>query len=149
MLAFALVVLAAGCGKDDAAAGKGKGPAPDNEVLIAAWKKAGLEVSAFSDSDAAPYAAQTCRAGTVAGVDVVLCSYDTGEDAAAAEDPALALLEKSGATTASALVRGKRLLVVTDKRKADYAVAREKCDVFEKDAKAACVREAKARYGQS
>ncbi len=116
---MALVVVAAACGKDDAAAGKGKGPAPDNEVLIAAWKKAGLEVSAFSDSDAAPYAAQTCRAGTVAGVDVVLCSYDTGEDAAAAEDPALALLEKGGATTASALVRGKRLLVVTDKRKAD------------------------------
>ncbi len=118
-LAIGLSLLAA-CGKDDAqAAGKGKGPAPDDEALIAAWKKASLEVSAFTVADAAAYSAQSCRAGTVGGVDVTVCSYDTGEDAAAAQDPALALLEKGGASTASALARGKKLLVVADKRKAD------------------------------
>jgi len=112
--------LLVACGKDDASAsGKGKGPPPDDDVLIAAWKKAGLEVSPFTDADAAPYSAQSCRAGTVGGVDVIVCNYDTGEDAAAAQDPALALLEKGGATTASAIPRGKKLLVVTDKRKAD------------------------------
>lgn len=116
-LVVATFALAA-CGEDKAQAA-GKGPAPDDDALIAAWKKAGLEVSAFSAADAAPYSAQTCRAGTVGGVDVTICSYDTGEDAAAAEDPALAHLEKGGATTASALVRGKKLLVVVDKRMAD------------------------------
>lgn len=114
-----IAALALGCGQDDAKAAPGKGPAPDDEALIAAWRKAGLEVSALSEVDAAPYAAQRCRGGTVSGVDVVLCSYDTGEDAAAADDAALALLEKGGVTTGSALARGKSLLVVADKRKAD------------------------------
>jgi len=113
-----LLLLFAACSEDKAQS-KSKGPAPDDDALIAAWKKAGLEVSAFSDADAAAYSAQSCRAGTVGGVDVTVCSYDTGEDAAAAQDPALTLLEKGGATTASALARGKKLLVVVDKRKAD------------------------------
>ncbi len=37
----------------------------------------------------------------------------------------------------------------SDKRAADYAVAKEKCDVFAGDAKSACVKDAKARFGQS
>ncbi|HUQ07754.1 MAG TPA: hypothetical protein VM261_34910 [Kofleriaceae bacterium] len=117
-LGVLLLLVLAACDEDKAQA-KGSGPPPNDDALIAAWKKAGLEVSPFTDADAAPYSAQSCRAGTVGGVDVVVCSYDTGEDASAAQDPALALLEKSGATTASALARGKKLLVVTDKRKAD------------------------------
>jgi len=36
-----------------------------------------------------------------------------------------------------------------DKRNADYAVAKEKCDKFADDAKTSCVSEAKARFGQS
>ena len=37
----------------------------------------------------------------------------------------------------------------SDKRDADYAVAKEKCDIFAGDAKSACVKDAKARFGQS
>lgn len=37
----------------------------------------------------------------------------------------------------------------TDKRDADYAVAREKCDALAGDTKGACVKDAKARYGKS
>ncbi|MEP7181985.1 MAG: hypothetical protein ABI886_07355 [Betaproteobacteria bacterium] len=37
----------------------------------------------------------------------------------------------------------------TDKRDAAYAVAKEKCDALAGDAKTSCVKEAKARYGQS
>ena len=36
-----------------------------------------------------------------------------------------------------------------DKRNADYAVAKEKCDPLAGDAKANCIKEAKVRYGQS
>ncbi|MEO8135958.1 MAG: hypothetical protein ABI831_18525 [Betaproteobacteria bacterium] len=36
-----------------------------------------------------------------------------------------------------------------DKRNAEYAVAKEKCDALAGDAKANCVKQAKARYGQS
>jgi hypothetical protein len=114
-----LLFLALAACSEEKKGGAPKGPPPNDDALIAAWKKAGLEVSPFTDSDAAAYSAQSCRAGTVGGVDVTVCSYDTGEDAAAAQDPALTLLEKGGAPTASALVRGKKLLVVVDKRKAD------------------------------
>jgi hypothetical protein len=34
-----------------------------------------------------------------------------------------------------------------DKREADYKVAAEKCDALNGDAKSACVRDAKAKYG--
>jgi hypothetical protein len=37
----------------------------------------------------------------------------------------------------------------SDKRDADYAVAKEKCDTFADDAKAACIKDAKLRFGQS
>ncbi|HVK77397.1 MAG TPA: hypothetical protein VM734_29020 [Kofleriaceae bacterium] len=105
--------LAAACSKDGgAAAGGGTG----DDAVVAAWKKAGLEVSALTDADAKAYSAEGCRSGTVSGVDVVLCKYDTGEDAKAAEDPALTSL---GGVTGAAIAKGARLLVVADRRKAD------------------------------
>jgi len=36
-----------------------------------------------------------------------------------------------------------------DKRNAEYAVAKEKCDALAGDAKANCIKQAKARFGQS
>ena len=38
---------------------------------------------------------------------------------------------------------------VADKRDADYAVAKEKCDTFASDAKNSCLSEAKARFGKT
>lgn len=115
----ALAALALACGDEQAQAGPGQGPAPDDDALFGAWKQAGLEVSAFTDADPARHQAASCRAGTVGGVEVVVCSYASAEAAAAAQEPALARLEQGGTTTASALARGSRLLVVDDKRKAD------------------------------
>jgi hypothetical protein len=37
----------------------------------------------------------------------------------------------------------------TEKRDAAYAVAKEKCDTLADDAKAKCIKDAKARYDQS
>lgn len=37
----------------------------------------------------------------------------------------------------------------TDKRDADYAVAKEKCNVFAGEAKDSCSAKAKTRYGRS
>ena len=54
---------------------------------------------------------------------------------------------------ASATAREKTAEVkkdaVADKRAADYAVAKEKCDALSGDAKSNCVKAAKARFGQS
>ena len=49
---------------------------------------------------------------------------------------------KAGRKTADA-----RNDAAKDKREADYKVAAEKCDALNGDAKSACIKEAKARYG--
>ena len=51
--------------------------------------------------------------------------------------------------TARAKTTEVRRDAATDKRNADYAVAKEKCDALAGDAKAGCIKNAKALYGQS
>ena len=51
--------------------------------------------------------------------------------------------------TARAKTTEVRRDAATDKRNADYAVAKEKCDAMAGDAKAGCIKNAKALYGQS
>lgn len=99
-----------------AACGGGGGAAASNDAVVAAWKSAKLDVSAMTDVDPKPYSATKCRGGTVSGVDVVLCTYGSGEDAQAAEDLGL---DQIGAATGVALARGDRLLVAIDRRKVD------------------------------
>ncbi|MBK7072903.1 MAG: hypothetical protein IPH44_11420 [Myxococcales bacterium] len=106
----ALLVALAACGGSEAK------PAGSDDGMVAAWKAAKLDVSALTTVDAKPYGATACRGGTVSGVDVVLCSYGSGEDAQAAQDLGLAAV---GDATGAALARGARLLVVVDRRKAD------------------------------
>lgn len=108
--ALLLTALAlAACSKDD-------GGAKSDDTVVAEWKRAGLEVSPLTEADAKTYDATTCRGGTVAGVDVVLCTYDSGEDAKAAEEAAIASLTD---VTGAAIAKGNRLLVVADRRKSD------------------------------
>jgi hypothetical protein len=103
----------AACDKDKGAAGGG---ARSDDAVVAGWRKAGLDVSALTTVDAAPFSATACKGGTVSGVDVVLCSYDSGEDASAAEDLGLASIADA---TGASLAHGARLLVVADRRKKD------------------------------
>ena len=51
--------------------------------------------------------------------------------------------------TARAKTTEVRRDAAADKRNADYAVAKEKCDALAGDAKAGCIKNAKALYGQS
>lgn len=106
---------AAACSKADSKP-EGAAARPGDDATVAAWKSAGLDVSAMTDADPKKLDATACRAGTVGGVDVTVCSYQTGEDAKAAEDAGLALV---GEATGAALAHGTRLLVVADRRKAD------------------------------
>ena len=41
------------------------------------------------------------------------------------------------------------VFATTEKGNAEYAVAKEKCDMFAADAKVTCIKEAKARFGKS
>lgn len=107
-IAIALTVALVGCGDS-------KQPASP-EGAEAAWKAAGLEVSAFEDSELAAVGVTECRAGTVSGVHVTLCEL---ADAAAAKKAEAKGLTVVGDHTGASLARGPLLLVVVDKDKAD------------------------------
>jgi hypothetical protein len=107
LLFIAIAVSAAACSKAN------KGPS-SRDGVIAAWKKGGLEPSAFT-------AAQTdigkdCASGTVNKLDVLVCTYPTDKDAKAAEDAGLKWV---GDTTGASRAQGETLIEVADRKKAD------------------------------
>ncbi|MBP6633889.1 MAG: hypothetical protein KA297_31005 [Kofleriaceae bacterium] len=122
-LGLGLGLAAAGCGKEEgpgAAAKAGAaavvaaaGAAP--HPAVAAWKEAGLTVSALT-ADQSGAIGKDCQSGTVSGVDVVVCRYASAAEASAAEPAALAWV---GEATGAALASGTWQLAVVDRRGAD------------------------------
>lgn len=108
-LAVALATSLAACSK--AEPGKAEGP----DGLTAKWTKAGLTVSALTE-DKSGAIGPSCKRGTVSGVDVVHCTFPSEAEAKAAEAKALAWVAEA---TGAALVTGKELLAVADRRSAD------------------------------
>lgn len=108
-LAVLIVALLAvtGCKQADR-----DGTSGGEDALMAAWKKAGLEVGAFAAIDGGKYGAGKCKEGAVSNVDVVLCAYADDKAAAAAQT---AGLDAVGDTTGAAIAVGPRLLVVADR----------------------------------
>ena len=112
-LVLALALVACGGKKDDAPGGGSAAAGPRDEV-IAAWKAGNLEPSAFAPTPSP--IAKDCAAGTVVGVDVLVCNLDDGADAKQAEAAGYAWV---GATTGTVQVRGKLLIAAADRKKAD------------------------------
>ncbi|HUS30074.1 MAG TPA: hypothetical protein VMZ53_16320 [Kofleriaceae bacterium] len=106
LLALALVA-AVGCSKDK------KGPSSKDGV-IDAWKKGGLEPSAFTE--AKTDIGKNCSAGTVNKVDVLLCAFGSEKEAKDAEEKGLQWV---GDTTGASQAQGEMLIVAADRRKAD------------------------------
>ncbi len=82
---------------------------------VEAWRTAGLTVSAFTASDAGKIGGR-CEAGTVSGVDVKLCTFDSPDAAKAAQ---AAGRDAIGEHTGLALTRGAQLVIAIDTRAAD------------------------------
>jgi len=90
-----------------------KGPSSKDGV-IAAWKKGGLEPSAFTD--AKTDVGTKCSAGTVNKVDVLVCEFANEKEAKEAEEKGLKWV---GDTTGASQAQGEMLIVAADRRKAD------------------------------
>jgi hypothetical protein len=104
--ALLLVIVIAGCHKKS-------GPT-SRDGVIDAWKKGGLQPSAFTD--AKTDIGKDCASGTVNKLDVVLCTFGSDKDAKAAEDAGLKWV---GDTTGASRAQGDVLIVVADRKKAD------------------------------
>lgn len=108
----------AACDKADSKGGAGGEAKPEDGVpssVLDGWRKANLTVSAFT-ADKNNAIGPTCHSGTVSGVDVVWCGFPAEDQAKAAEAKGL---EWVGEATGTALVSGKQLLAVVDRRTAD------------------------------
>jgi hypothetical protein len=84
------------------------------DAMIAAWKQAGLEPSAFTA--ATTPVGKDCASGTVNGLDVLVCTFATETEAKAAEDGGLAWV---GDATGVSRARGAMLVAIADRRKVD------------------------------
>ena len=123
--ALLLVAFLTACSSDDgtsspaaaaisAARGAASTGSSDRDVVLAAWKKDGLEPSAMAPAQV-PFG-RDCQGGTVASIDVLLCAFPTPAEARAAEEPALAWV---GAATGVSRARRTVLLVAADRGKSD------------------------------
>jgi len=101
-----LVVLIAGCHKKS-------GPT-SRDGAIEAWKKGGLEPSAFTETKSD--LGKDCATGTVNKLDVLVCTFASDKEAKAAEDAGLKWV---GDTTGASRAQGDVLIVVADRKKAD------------------------------
>lgn len=107
MRSWVLIVLLVACTK------QGRGSVSRDEA-IAAWKKAGLQPSAFTT--VAVDFGKDCASGTVNNLDVLVCTYASGAEAKAAEDTALKWV---GDYTGASKAQGPVLIAVADRHKAD------------------------------
>jgi hypothetical protein len=107
LLVVLVLVAAVGCSKEK------KGPSSKDGV-IEAWKKGGLEPSAFTE--AKTDIGKTCSSGTVNKVDVLLCTFASEKEAKEAEEKGLQWV---GDTTGASQAQGEMLIVAADRKKAD------------------------------
>ena len=104
--ALVLLLLLGACHKKS-------GPT-SRDGVIEAWKKGGLEPSAFTE--AKTDIGKDCASGTVNKLDVLVCTFGNEKDAKAAEDAGLKWV---GDTTGASRAQGDTLIVVADRKKAD------------------------------
>jgi hypothetical protein len=97
----------------------------------------------------AEYAVAKERCDDKAGNDKHVCLKEAKAVEVAAQADAKAKMKISDANgVAVKKTATARTNAASDKRDADYAVAKEKCDVFAADAKARCMDDAKATFGK-
>lgn len=111
---FVGCILAVACSKD---AGTGRGAAGGEltrDKVVAAWKKGGLEPTPLTKASVA--VGKDCHSGTVSGVDVLVCQYETPDAAKTAE---AAGLDWVGEATGMSQAAGKVLVAAADRRKTD------------------------------
>jgi hypothetical protein len=95
------------------------------------------------------YSVASTRCGAKAGNDKDVCIKEAKADEVAAKADAKAWLKTADANqVASDKTMAARADADADKRDADYAVAKEKCDTYAGDARANCLNDAKARFGK-
>jgi hypothetical protein len=109
-ISIALVVVVWACGKGGGAAAGGA------DAVVDAWKKAGLNTSAFTAATTS--VGKECKSGTVNNLDVLICTFASADEAKHATD---AGYQWVGDTTGASQPKGALLISVADRHKADLS----------------------------
>src|SRR5690606_37320622 len=104
--ALSVAALLAGCEKEGGTV----------SAIEAAWNEAGLSPESWEKAEIGGLGESTCKQGTIQGIEVILCRYETPDAAAAAKPAGRALI---GKTTGAALAAHDFLLVIADRDEAD------------------------------
>jgi len=114
--ALLVVAVLAACKGGDKDKYSNSGPVGGGarDAVIDAWKKGGLDASAFEPAQTS--VGKDCSTGTVNKVAVLLCTFDTPDAAKAAQD---AGLQWVGDTTGMSRAKGSLVIAVADRHKAD------------------------------
>jgi hypothetical protein len=102
-----IAITAFACSKDG-------GGATSRDGVAAAWKKGGLEASAFTAAKVD--VGSDCASSTVSKLDVLVCTFKSEKEAKEAEDKGLKWV---GDHTGAAKAQGAVLIVVADRKKVD------------------------------
>jgi hypothetical protein len=116
LLAIAVVAFGASCKGSDKDKYSNNGPIGGGarDALIDAWKKGGLDASAFAPAQTS--VGKDCASGTVNKVEVLVCTFDTPDAAKAAQDLGLQWV---GDTTGMSRAKGSLVIAVADRHKSD------------------------------
>jgi hypothetical protein len=110
-LPIVLVCALTGCHKKPTAGGVRLKQVND------ALTSAGYKVDAFQPSDPSRFSAQTCAAGTLGGVDAVVCEFGNAEAVALGKKAAEGWV--AHAVTGVVLANGNTLLALADRNRTD------------------------------
>ncbi|MGQ0522542.1 MAG: hypothetical protein ACT4P8_02640 [Betaproteobacteria bacterium] len=121
------------------AASFGTAVAADDKRTEKQKDQASAEYKAAKKQAEANYKSATQRCDKMKGNEKDVCMQQAKADRKKAEADAEALRDTKSA----------RAEAGDDKRKADYRVAREKCENLSGNAKDACVKDAQAKYGRN
>ncbi len=113
LLAIALVASCKG-GDKDKYSNTGPVGGGARDAVIDAWKKGGLDASAFAPAQT--NVGKDCASGTVNKIEVLVCAFDTPDAAKAAQESGLQWV---GDTTGMSRAKGSLVIAVADRHKAD------------------------------
>lgn len=122
---LSLGVLAAGAGSG---CRKAHVPGtPSNEAILDAFRDASLNVDAMKSAEADTWGADNCVAGSVSGLDVVVCEFATEQALTKSEGEAIRDWNVVNVDTGVVEHNGRTMLLIVDRSKKDFngrAIAR-------------------------
>jgi hypothetical protein len=89
------------------------------ETILKAWQDEGFDAKTVENVDAEPWSAGACSHGTITGLDVLLCEYETDEGLAGGETKIMSEWQAESVGTGATVRSSRTLLAIADRNAVD------------------------------